>query len=155
MDVIVDQNFYFIFILGKIFEKMDGASHSRRRSDHNISYNQPPQHRYNNSERIDFVGITISDDYSQKQLPTLMNNASSSSQQKQSLPVNVQRKNSYPSVQNSVQQQELPDSHSRRRLDNYVSNSPSGHYTVTSQHQNVQRHHQRSLSGHQSQQQSS
>ncbi|CAB4435663.1 unnamed protein product [Rhizophagus irregularis] len=137
---------------------MDGASHSRRRSDHNISYNQSPQHRYNNSERMDFVGITISDDYSQKQLNTLpiMNNTSSPSQQKQSLPINVQRQNSYPPVQNSVQQQEPPEGHSRRRLDNYVSNSPSGHYTVlpSSQHQNVQRHHQRSLSGHQSQQSS-
>ncbi|RGB40584.1 hypothetical protein C1646_753161 [Rhizophagus diaphanus] len=137
---------------------MDGASHSRRRSDHNISYNQSPQHRYNNSERMDFVGITISDDYSQKQLNTLpiMNNTSSPSQQKQSLPINVQRQNSYPPVQNSVQQQEPPEGHSRRRLDNYVSNSPSGHYNVlpSSQHQNVQRHHQRSLSGHQSQQSS-
>jgi hypothetical protein len=137
---------------------MDGASHSRRRSDHNISYNQSPQQRYHNSERMDFVGITISDDYSQKQLTTLpiMNNASSPSQQKQTLPINVQRQNSYPPVQNSVQQQEPPEGHSRRRLDNYVSNSPSGHYTVlpSSQHQNVQHHHQRSLSGHQSQQQS-
>src|SRR6266542_5985377 len=112
MDVIVDQNFYFIFILGKIFKKMDGASHSRRRSDHNISYNQSPQHRYNNSERTDFVGITISDDFSQKQLPLLptMNNASSPSnslQQKQPplpLPMNSQR-------QNSVQQ-EPPEGHS-------------------------------------------
>ncbi|RIA82219.1 hypothetical protein C1645_513500 [Glomus cerebriforme] len=135
---------------------MDGASHSRRRSDHNISYNQSPQHRYNNSERIDFVGITISDDYSQKQLPTLpkMNNASSSSQQKQSLPINVQRQNSYPPVQNSGQQQEPSEGHSRRRLDNYVSNSPSGHYTVLpSSTQNVQHHHH--LSGHKSQQQTS
>src|ERR1051325_6819936 len=112
---------------------MDGASHSRRRSDHNISYNQSPQHRYNNSERTDFVGITISDDYSQKQLPSLptMNNGSSSahsSQQKQSLPMNAQRKNSYPFIQNSVQ--EPLEGHSRQRVDNYVSNSPSGHYTV-------------------------
>src|SRR5437762_10344846 len=96
---------------------MDGASHSRRRSDHNISYNQSPQHRYNNSERTDFVGITISDDYSQKQLPTLpiMNNASSpshSSQQKLSLPMNVQRQNSYPPIQNSVQ--EAPEGHTRQ-----------------------------------------
>ncbi|GBC09926.1 hypothetical protein RclHR1_09200011 [Rhizophagus clarus] len=137
---------------------MDGASHSRRRSDHNISYNQSSQHRFNNSERIDFVGITISDDYSQKQLNTLpiMNNGSSPSQHKQSLPINVQRQNSYPPVQNSIQQQEPPEGHSRRRLDNYVSNSPSGHYTILpSQHQNVQHHHQRSLSGHQPQQQSS
>jgi hypothetical protein len=137
---------------------MDGASHSRRRSDHNISYNQSPQHRHNNSERTDFVGITISDDYSQKQLPTLpiMNNASSPSQQKQSLPMNVQRQNSYPPIQNS---QEAPEGHNRQRLDNYVSNSPSGHYNIlpssTPHHQNVQRHHQRSLSGHQSQHQSS
>ncbi len=134
---------------------MDGASQSRRRSDHNISYSQSSQHKYNNSERTDFVGITISDDFSQKQLPLLptMNNASSPSnslQQKQPplpLPMNSQR-------QNSVQQ-EPPEGHSRRRLDNYVPNSPSGHYTVlsssTSQHQNVQHHHQRSLSGHQSQ----
>ncbi|CAG8537117.1 10335_t:CDS:2 [Funneliformis caledonium] len=137
---------------------MDGASHSRRRSDHNISYNQTPQHRYNNSERTDFVGITISDDFSQKQLPLLpiMNNASSPShpsQQKQ-IPLNSQRQNSYPPIPNPIQQ-EPPEGHSRRRLDNYVPNSPSGHYTLlqtpTSQHPNVQPH-QRSLSGHQLQQ---
>src|SRR6266511_2092634 len=46
------------------------ALNNRRRSEHNINYIRSPGRR-NNNEKADYIGITISDDLSQKQLPTL------------------------------------------------------------------------------------
>ncbi|CAG8802441.1 34116_t:CDS:1, partial [Racocetra persica] len=64
---------------------MDGSSHNRRRVDPNAVYTQPSGHKYNNAERTDYVGITISDDYSQKQMTSLplMSTSSPSHQQQQ------------------------------------------------------------------------
>ncbi|CAG8568050.1 8264_t:CDS:2, partial [Acaulospora morrowiae] len=108
----------------------------KRRNDPNTPYSQSPGHKYNNNtERNEYVGITISDDFSQKQLPSMPVMVTSSSPSR-----------SHHQPQNPHRQDFL-DGHNRRRSINYIQSS-SGHYPVvpSSQNQNSSQH-QRSLSG--------
>ncbi|CAG8500930.1 6388_t:CDS:2 [Diversispora eburnea] len=108
-------------------------------TEQNTSYSQHSGHKYNHAEKNEFVGITISDDFSQKQLSSMPMMATSSSPSHSQL--NVQNQSF--SSQNISHRQEVLDGHGRRRSVNYIPNTPSSHY---SQNQNIS-HHQRSLSG--------
>nr|CAG8579112.1 7095_t:CDS:2 [Entrophospora candida] len=85
---------------------MDGALNNRRRSEHNINYIQSAGKR-NNTENADYVGITISDDFSQKQLPPLpvINNSPHSQQQQQQNGLRYNFFNTY-HTQRPLQQQQ-------------------------------------------------
>ncbi|CAG8781519.1 22794_t:CDS:2, partial [Gigaspora margarita] len=127
---------------------MDGSSNNRRRAGTNAVYTQSPGHKYNNAERTDYVGITISDDYSQKQMTSLplitTSSPSHHSHQQQQLNPHHQPL----SAPNPSQHKEVTEGRGRRRSENNIQNSSSGHYTVTSssQNQNIQ-HNYRSLLG--------
>ncbi|KAF0349434.1 protein kinase [Gigaspora margarita] len=127
---------------------MDGSSNNRRRAGTNAVYTQSPGHKYNNAERTDYVGITISDDYSQKQMTSLplITTSSPSHHSHQQQQLNPQHQPL--SAPNPSQHKEVTEGRGRRRSENNIQNSSSGHYTVTSssQNQNIQ-HNYRSLLG--------